>query len=217
MSDLLTTSEVAKLFSVAPHTIRRWVQEGLLPTARTVGGHLRFNRKDVNKLLAARGFAIPVNAQPEPKETDKDFQLRVLIVDDEQTVIDQITAALAEENVKIESAGDGFQAGVILSLFKPHLVFLDLLLPDVEGFRICQEIRANETTKDITVVTITGFGTDDFISKALNAGANECLTKPLDVEKLVSIARETAFKIREADLAPEKPTKSFPPQEESNF
>ncbi len=197
MTDSLTTSQVAALFSVAPHTIRRWVQDGLLEPARTVGGHLRFERENVANLLAARGFSIDERSILPPETPAPEIQLRVLVVDDEESVIEEVLECLKGKNTICETARDGFEAGLQISRFKPHIVFLDLLLPGIDGFRICQEIRKNEETKDLTVITMTGFGTDNFVAQALNAGADECLTKPLDSERVVALVRDTARKINE--------------------
>jgi excisionase family DNA binding protein len=199
MPDLLTTAQVAKLFSVAPHTIRRWAQEGLLEPARTAGGHLRFQRDNVNNLLATRGFAVPdkLDAITE-QEIDRDT-LRVLVVDDEKTIIEQILHFLDDEGFSIETAADGFEAGMKISSFHPHVVFLDLLLPGMDGFKICQQIRSDEKTKDMIVYTMTGYATDDFITKARNAGANDCLAKPLDEETIQSLARKAARDLKNKD------------------
>lgn len=214
-SDLLTTSQVAKLFSVAPHTIRRWAHDGLLKPARTVGGHLRFERDSVNQLLAARGFSVP--DQVVEKNTKSTAPtVRVLVVDDEETVIEQIEKDLHGENVHIETARNGYEANVVIPLFKPQVIFLDLLLPDVEGFRICQEIRANEKTKDIYVIAMTGYSTDDFLSKAIAAGANECLPKPLDPSRIREITRDRARQI-EIEKLTALTTEPSAPREESSF
>jgi excisionase family DNA binding protein len=196
MSDLLTTAQVAKLFSVAPHTIRRWAQEGLLEPARTAGGHLRFQRDNVNILLATRGFAVPEKLDDSQEPVEAKETLRVLVVDDEKAIIEQILQILEEEDYAIETAGDGFEAGMKISSFSPHLIFLDLLLPGVDGFKICQQIRSDEKTSDITVITMTGYATDDFITKARNAGANDCLAKPLDEDTILTRAREAAHALR---------------------
>lgn len=214
-TDLLTTSQVAKFFSVAPHTIRRWAQDGLLKPARTVGGHLRFARQSVNQLLAARGFTVP-DVVEEKNESTAGTVVRVLVVDDEELVIEQIEKDLKSEMVHIETARNGYEANVVIPLFKPHLIFLDLLLPDVEGFRICQEIRANEKTKDIYVVAMTGFNTEDFLSKAISAGANECLPKPLDPVRIASITRDRARQI-EIEAVTRTTSKPSAPREESSF
>ncbi len=213
--DLLTTSQVAKLFSVAPHTIRRWAQDGLLKPARTVGGHLRFERNSVNQLLAARGFSVPDQVEEKIKTTSGTM-VRVLVVDDEESVIEQIQKDLKGENVHIETARNGYEANVVIPLFKPQLIFLDLLLPDVEGFRICQEIRADEKTKDIYVVAMTGYSTEDFLSKAVAAGANECLPKPLDPKRIKEVTRDRARQI-EIEAITRISTKPSAPREESSF
>jgi len=192
MPDFLTTAQVAKLFSVAPHTIRRWTQEGLLKPARTAGGHLRFQRDNVNNLLATRGFAVPDKFDEAVEPADARNRLRVLVVDDEETVIEQILVFLENEGYAIETARDGFEAGMKIASFAPHIVFLDLLLPGMDGFQICQQIRADEKTRNMVVVTMTGYATDDFITKARNAGANDCLAKPLDEATVLPIARKAA-------------------------
>jgi len=201
---LLTTAVVARLFSVAPQTIRRWAKDGLLASLRTPAGGLRFDRKSVNNLLAARGFSIPEREEIPAEPAGSGTKLRVLVVDDEESILEGMVDLIEEENAEVRTARDGLAAAREIFRFSPHIVFLDLLLPGEDGFALCRKIRESGAGGDIMVAAMTGFATDDFLSRALSAGADECLTKPLDPERIRAILRTAAKKLRKDEGAIEE-------------
>jgi two-component system, cell cycle response regulator len=86
----------------------------------------------------------------------------------------------------LATASDGFEAGLQVATFKPHLVLLDLLMPHIDGFEVCRLIRANPATAHTRILIITAFGRYENIQRALKAGADDFLHKPLELEQLKS-------------------------------
>ncbi|MBI4201418.1 MAG: response regulator [Chloroflexi bacterium] len=104
---------------------------------------------------------------------------KVLIVDDEEGVLALLTATLGSDaRYELLLAKDGEQALGIARLFKPDLVFLDILMPNKDGYQVCRELKADPSTASIRVIMLTAMAQDSDKRKALEAGAEEYFTKP---------------------------------------
>lgn len=186
-----TPNEVAQLFMVSPVTVRQWAQKGLLQASLTAGGHRRFLHHDLIRFAQERGLSLnwPDRAGA-----------RILIVED-----DEQQAAYIYELLQgrpgidaVEVAGSGFEAGHRLHVFKPTLVLLDLMMPGIDGFTVCRSLKADPETHNIRVVAITGYASPENVQHILDAGAEACLTKPLDTAHLLALlhlddARASAY------------------------
>ena len=84
----------------------------------------------------------------------------------------------------IEVAKSGFEAGQKIYVFAPHIVLLDLMMPGLDGFNVCHQIKNNPVTRGIDVVAITGFHTPENADRIIAAGARACLGKPVDLALL---------------------------------
>ncbi len=168
----LNPAETARLLLVSPVTLRAWAQKGLLPSETTPGGHRRFLRRDVEKFLRSRGMG----------QHQEDTPLRVLIVEDDSMVREYLTELLEglSRPLVVETARDGFEAGGKLLSFTPHVVLLDLMMPGMDGFEVCQRIKSQPTTAAIRIIAVTGYPSEENIQKILAAGAEACLSKPID-------------------------------------
>ncbi len=110
---------------------------------------------------------------------------RVLAIDDEPAVLKIINRALTESGLKVLMAKDGFEAGKLLSEELPDLVILDLFLPGINGFKICEMIRSEKRMKHIKILAISGNADEDQIKdRALHSGADEFLGKPFELAAL---------------------------------
>jgi excisionase family DNA binding protein len=176
----LTPNEVAELLMVNPVTVRQWAARGLLRSLTTPGGHRRFLLSDVEEFARSRG-ATPVarhSGRPD----------RILIVDDDPNVSRLIAELIQERdnNVKTEVARDGFEAGAKVESFRPHALVLDLMMPGMDGFEVCRRLRARQTLNHIRIVAVTGYPSQENVDKILAAGADACLPKPLDANRLLT-------------------------------
>jgi excisionase family DNA binding protein len=175
----LTPNEVAELLMVNPVTVRQWAARGLLRSLTTPGGHRRFLLSDVEEFARSRG-ATPVarnSGRPD----------RILIVDDDPNVGRLIAGFIQERDARVETeiARDGFEAGVKVESFRPHALVLDLMMPGMDGFEVCRRLRARPTLNHIRIVAVTGFASPENVDRILAAGADACLPKPLDSERLL--------------------------------
>jgi len=173
----LTPNEVATLLRVNPATVRLWSQRGELASETTPGGHRRYRREDVMRF--AQQYQITVQA-------DRSQQLRVLIVEDDPHVAAFLTDALLAscDEVDIDTAQTGFEAGNKIHTFQPSVVLLDLMLPGVDGIEVCRSIKNDALTRHIRVIAITGYFNEENRARMLAAGAESFLPKPLTMAEL---------------------------------
>ncbi|MFH1829582.1 MAG: response regulator [Pseudomonadota bacterium] len=188
--DVLTTFEAAKLCRVSYNTIKNWIKKDLLSAYRTAGGHLRIKADDLRVFCREHGIPMDEKATP--------VRRKVLIVDDEEAIRIAIHDALSNypEKLDIYTASDGFEAGTQMESVRPDIVILDLVMPGMDGFKVCQNIRRSEALSHVKIMVLTGFGSDRNMERAQDLGADVCLTKPIDrnslfqaVEKLLKPRR----------------------------
>jgi CheY-like chemotaxis protein len=186
---LLKISEIAEKAKVLPSTIRHYTDIGLLKFASTTEGGHRLYDEDATlaqmariKLLSARGLSLPsIRAELGPEA-----RKRILVVDDEPEVGDLVRDTLSTKHAfDIKVAMDGFTAGRMMLDYLPDLVILDLMLPGVNGFDVCKQIRADEALRAGKILAVTGYDTAENIKKIMDAGADAYLTKPFDTKDLV--------------------------------
>lgn len=197
VKDTYSTHDVAKICCVTPTTVIRWIEDGLIPAFKTVGGHRRVRREDLERVCRERG--IPFNV-PTGNEVG-----RILVVDDEPVVLDLVRDVVKELNHQFEAevAKDAFDAGRLVVSFRPQLIFLDLMMPGVDGFEVCTRLKKDTATKDTEVIAITGYYTEANTERILAAGAAGCLRKPLDVLEVRRKVIE-AFNLKESVVGGER-------------
>jgi DNA-binding response OmpR family regulator len=132
---------------------------------------------------------------------------RILIVDDLYPMARALSYLFTKEGFSCRTAGDGLEALEKMAEEKPDLVILDIQMPRMDGLEACRRIRADNALKDVHVIVATALGEDEDVGRAMEAGADECIQKPVDppqfLERVKEIARETLGPCREtADQAP---------------
>lgn len=119
---------------------------------------------------------------------------KVLIIDDEahiRLLLEQTLEDLEEEGVLLLSAADGEEGLEIVREEEPQLVILDVMLPRLSGFDVCQTIKQQWHMEDVAVILLTAKGQEYDRQQGLEAGADGYLTKPFDPDALLQMARET--------------------------
>jgi len=176
----LTPGEVADLLMVSSAAVRRWAAEGDLKAMTTPGGHRRFLPEDVERFASQKNIAI---------QASENNQLRVLIVDDDKQFSGYLVKMLAKYGEKIESelVNNGFDAGIKIHEFNPNVVLLDLMMPGMDGFQVCERLKSDRATKNIRVIAMTGYPSAMNVEKILAAGAEVCLSKPVDRHELLEL------------------------------
>jgi two-component system OmpR family response regulator len=124
---------------------------------------------------------------------------RVLVVDDEPNIVEVVTMALRFQGFEVESAGSGREALAAVTRFKPHLMVLDVMLPDMEGFEVASRLGAQRAGVPIIFLTARD-ATEDKV-RGLTGGGDDYMTKPFSLEELV--ARIRAILRRTGQASPE--------------
>lgn len=177
--EILTVSQASKYCKVSPKTIINWIEAGHLKAYKTVGGHRRIKKEDLEQFLKERGMPLP----EEPKTEERK---KILVVDDDKIIVETIVQALEEDEYGYEmiSASDGFEAGLQVSHFKPDLIILDIMMPDINGYEVCQKIKSNPETKNIKMIVLSAYLDEEAFRKMKEYGADACFSKPLPLEQL---------------------------------
>ena len=110
----------------------------------------------------------------------------ILVVDDEANIIELARMYLQNEGYVVESARDGQEALTKIKSLQPALVVLDLMLPEVDGWEVCERIRS---FSDVPILILSALGSPGSVARALDAGADDYLIKPVHASLLASRLR----------------------------
>ena len=113
--------------------------------------------------------------------------LRVLIVDDIALMRELLRELLEPLGCVIAEAVDGVEALAMVASFKPDLVLLDIMMPDMHGIEVCERIRVDHDHTSLRIVMVTALGDDYTKLDGLGAGADEHITKPIACKHLIEI------------------------------
>jgi excisionase family DNA binding protein len=176
---VLTTSQVARLCHVTANTVANWIDAGRLSAYRTPGGHRRVREADLRSFMKSNGF-------PLPEEEESAGARHFLIVDDDPQVarILRDFLALLDPEAEISVAGDGFEAGRLCSEENPDAVLLDIRMPGMDGIEVCRRIKSDPRHEHTAVVAMTGYPSEETTRAIVEAGAVDCIAKPIDLGSL---------------------------------
>lgn len=110
---------------------------------------------------------------------------RILLIDDHQTVFRLLEAIVRIKGYVLLYAGSGQQGIVMARKEQPDLILLDVVMPDIDGFKVCQYLKENEDTKEIPVLFLTARGADGDLDAGRNAGADGFMTKPFQTVEVL--------------------------------
>jgi DNA-binding response OmpR family regulator len=115
---------------------------------------------------------------------------RILIVDDEPNIVISLKFLMEQAGFEIHVAKDGKEAKQALGKFKPDLILLDVMLPHISGFEICQYIKESPEWQSVKVILLTAKGREVDVAKGLALGADDYITKPFSTKELVLKVQE---------------------------
>ncbi len=178
MKTVFTTGEAAKVCKVSQQTIIRCFDSGQLKGFRVPGSRFRRIPRDaLHRFMKDNGI---------PTDALESGRRRVLIVDDDQAVVDLISEVLAgDARFETKVVNNGFDAGMMVKEYRPDLIILDVMLPDINGKEVCHRVRQDSSLEDVRIICISGMVEEDKIQELKLAGADDFLHKPFEIEQLI--------------------------------
>ena len=176
---VFTTGEAARICKVSQQTIIRCFDSGQLKGFRVPGSRFRrIPRETLHRFMKDNN--IPTDALDNDRRP-------VLVVDDDESLLEIITGALNRDGrFDVKTAGNGFDAGMIVKEYRPEIIILDVMLPDINGREVCQRVRSDEALEDVKILCISGMVEAEKIDELKAAGANDFLHKPFEIEELIA-------------------------------
>jgi DNA-binding response OmpR family regulator len=111
---------------------------------------------------------------------------RILIADDEPNIVVSLEFLMKERGYEVRAVGNGEDALAAVGEFRPDLILLDVMMPKMSGYDVCQKVRENPAWQGVRIIMISAKGRDIEISKGLALGADVYLTKPFSTRDLLT-------------------------------
>lgn len=120
---------------------------------------------------------------------------KILIVDDEPSILMSLEFLMHKEGYQVFIARDGAEALDIINKHTPDIIILDIMMPEVDGYEVCQLVKANASTSHIKVIFLSAKSKKEDIEKGLEMGADLYLTKPFSTRTLMTQIKSLNIKI----------------------
>jgi excisionase family DNA binding protein len=181
MKSLFTTGEAAEVCNISQQTIIRCFDSGRLDGFRIPGSRFRRIPRD-NLIKFMKDNGIPLDNL----NSEKNGKVKVLIVDDDVEIVELMVDVLSRDGrFDIQTAGSGYEAGLKTEQFRPDVIILDYMLPDVNGNIVCKTIKSNPNFESIRIIIVSGVANPEEVQELLDAGATEFIKKPFNIADLV--------------------------------
>ena len=120
-----------------------------------------------------------------PLDAIESGKRKILIVDDDVEIVELLLDVLERDGrFEVKTASSGYEAGLVTEKFRPELILLDYMLPDVNGNIVCQTIKRNPEFENIKIIIVSGVVKQDEIAQLLKSGAEDFIRKPFDIAEL---------------------------------
>lgn len=193
---LIGIEEVAQIFEKSVESIRKYKNYGILKVADKIGNKDLFSRDDVlgkkqiiKEMQVQRGLSLAqIAIELEAMEAQtSDGPEKLLIVEDEEATRETWAEFFQNTGYQIVEAADGQEALDVARAENPDLVLLDLRLPRLDGYQVCQRLKSDPAMSHIPIIMITAFltGSSDTV-RGIEYGADDYLNKPVDLDVLAA-------------------------------
>jgi CheY-like chemotaxis protein len=219
---LIDIQEVASTFGKSVESIRKYKNFGIIRVSDKRGNKDLFDREEILSIrdrlreLRLRGLSlaqiadqleiaraevmasVPARPSVASQAPDPDHPYKILIVDDEEEVRDSLREFLHEQGYATCEAGDGEEALAKTFTEKPHMILLDLRLPKLDGYQVCQTLKGNPITCGIPIIMITALNATSQKIKGIEYGADDYVSKPFDLDELAARIKMIRRRIQSA-------------------
>ena len=174
-----TTGEAADICKISQQTIIRCFDKGKLKGFRVPGS--RFRRIPRDELIRF------MRENDIPTEQLEGSRKRLLIVDDDEQIRELFVDVLSgDDRFVIKTASTGYDAGLLTEQFKPDLMILDYMLPDINGNVVCKTVRDNPNVANMKIIIVSGVADQGEVQQLMNAGADAFIKKPFSIDDLLN-------------------------------
>lgn len=177
MKDIFSTYYAADYCGVSFMTVKRWILAGKLEAYKTPGGHYRITKQNLQTFMLKN--KIPIS------EDDNIINKKILLVDDDDELRKSLEKYLKRQHFEVATASDGYEACLLLNKFTPDIAILDLVMPNMDGFRLCKLIKENSETRELILIVLTGYANEENVKRAYEFGVDKVLSKPIKVDDLL--------------------------------
>ncbi len=177
---VFTTGEAAAICGLSQQTIIRCFDAGRLTGFKVPGSKFRrIPREELVRFMKANGL---------PSDLLMDPTRRVLAVDDDPAMLAIYRHAFKQEGdrYELETAENGYDAGMLTERLRPDILILDYQLPDIDGVAVCRRVRSVSHLDAVRILCVSGVADDAAVAALRGAGANDFLPKPFDIPTLMS-------------------------------
>jgi len=177
---VFSTGEAATICKISQQTIIRCFDTGRLEGFRVPGSKFRrIPRESMIKFM--RENDIPLDLLEEMGRQ------KVLVVDDDPEIVELMVDVFERDGrFEVRTANSGYDAGVLTQEFRPDLMILDYMLPDVNGNVVCKTIRQNSAFNHMRIIIVSGVINQEEIEQLVTVGADAFLKKPFSIDELVN-------------------------------
>jgi excisionase family DNA binding protein len=173
----LTLGQAAKFLGVAQSTLRKWSDDGRIPTFYTPGRHRRYRRGDLDAFVVRSGPARQQGGRP------------VLLVDDDAGMRELVRLGLEREGYAVQEAADAAEGLAAIEARTPELILLDVMMPHVDGWEMLRQIQERYGFGSIPVLMFSGQVAETGEGQAVSSGARGFVGKGFDLDELVEQAK----------------------------
>ncbi len=175
---IFTTGQAADICKISQQTIIRCFDSNKLKGFRVPGSRFRrIPREDLIRFMKENEI---------PTDILAGGRYKILVVDDDEQIVELFKDVLLEDGrFEVRTASTGYDAGVITEQFRPDLIILDYMLPDINGNVVCKTIRSNPVLRDTKIIVVSGVVNQEEIVGLKTAGADDFVKKPFNIECLI--------------------------------
>ena len=176
-----TSTKVARFCHVSHAAVCNWAKLGKLKAYRTPGGQYRFEPHVLVEFMKKHGMPVPEELLPRKAP-------RIVVVDDEAEIGQGVMRVLGKEGggsgYEVETARDGYTAGRLIQSLRPDLVILDIRMPGIDGFAVCENIKSDPATRHAKILILSAYATGENVERLKALGAEAFIEKPFEIAVL---------------------------------
>ncbi len=175
---IFTTGEAAAVCKVSQQTIIRCFDSGRLSGFRVPGSKFRrIPRDELIRFMKTNDI---------PLDAIENGARRVLVVGGDAQIVELLVNLLRrDQRLEVRTAASGYDAGLLTESFRPHLLVLDSMLSDLNALAVCQRVRERPALRDTRILCVSGAAEPHDVQRLLKAGADDFLSKPFGVDRLM--------------------------------